>query len=71
MLDSYGTTELEIAIEDALKREVPHPNAVRLNLEKRREERKQLPPVNIDLPNDNRVRDLVVRPHKLNDYDQL
>jgi hypothetical protein len=71
LLDSYGTTELEIAIEDALKREVPHPNAVRLNLEKRREERKQLPPVNIDLPNDNRVRDLVVRPHKLNDYDQL
>jgi len=44
---------------------------VRLSLEKRREERQQLPPVNLDLPRDARVRELVVRPHKLDSYDQL
>jgi transposase len=71
LLDRYGASELEAAIHEALLRNVPHPNAVRMNLEKRREERNQLPPVNIDLPNDKRVRELVIRPHQLNDYDQL
>lgn len=63
--------ELEIAIKEALLRKVPHPNAVRFNLEKHREERQQLPPVNLDLPNDARIRELIVRPHKLGNYDQL
>jgi hypothetical protein len=71
LLDGYGALELEIAINEALVRGVPHPNAVRLCLEKRREDRKQLPPVTLDLPNDKRVRDLVVRPHDLRSYDQL
>jgi transposase len=70
-LDSYGASELAAAIDEALLRKVPHPNAVRLSLEKRREERQQLPPINLDLPNDTRVRDLAVRPHDLNTYDQL
>lgn len=71
LLDDYGTAELEIAINEALARDVPHPNAVRLCLEKRRENRNQLPPVTLDLPDDKRVRDLVVRPHDLGSYDQL
>lgn len=71
LLDSYGATELEMAIAEALKREVPHPNVVRLCLEKRREERHQLPPVHLDLPNDKRIRELSVLPHNLNTYDQL
>ncbi len=71
LLDRYGATELEIAISDSLQRDVPHPNAVRLILEKRRDERNQLPPVHIDLPDDDRVRNLVVRPHNLSDYDKL
>jgi len=70
-LDSYGAAELEIAIGEALKRGVPHPNAVRLSLEKRREERHQPPPINLDLPNDARVREVIVIPHNLNSYDQL
>ena len=32
LLDGYGAAELEVAIEEALKRGVPHPNAVRLSL---------------------------------------
>lgn len=71
LLDRYGGAELERAIEDALKRDVPHPNAVHLALERRREERLQLPPINLDLPKDSRVRDIVVRQHKLENYDQL
>jgi transposase len=71
LLDSYGAAELEAAIGEALLKDVPHPNAVRLSLEKRRKEHHQLPPINLDLPADKRVRDLIVRPHNLNDYDQL
>ena len=69
LLDRYGVAALEIAINEALERDVPHPNAVRLSLEKRREAQQQLPPVLLDLPNDPRVRDLVVRPHRLGSYD--
>ena len=71
MLDRYGAAELEAAIAEALARAVPHPNAVRLSLERRREQREQAPPLAVALPDDQRVRDLVVRPHKLDDYDQL
>jgi len=71
LLDGYGAAEMELAINEALSRDVPHPNAVLLSLEKRREASSQPPPVSVALPNDKRVRDLVVRPHNLNDYDIL
>jgi len=71
LLDRYGAAELEAGIAEALLRGVPHPNAVRLALERRREQRDQPPPLPIALPADKRVRDLVVCPHKLDDYDQL
>jgi hypothetical protein len=71
LLERYGAAELEAAIAEALAREVPHPNAVRLALERKREQRDQPPPLPIALPADKRVRDLVVSPHKLDDYDQL
>ena len=71
LLDHYGAAELEVAIAEALTRGVPHPNAVRLSLERRREQREQAPPLAITLPEDPRVRELVVRPPKLDDYDQL
>jgi transposase len=71
LLERYGAAELEAAITEALARDVPHPNAVRLTLQRRREQRDQPPPLPITLPADKRVRDLVVCPHKLDDYDQL
>jgi transposase len=71
LLDSYGSIELDAAILEALSHNVPHPNAVRISLEKRREQRQQLPPIILNLPNDERVRGLVVRPHNLKDYDQI
>lgn len=71
LLDRYGAVELQAAITEALARGVPHPNAVRLSLERRREQREQAPPLAVALPEDTRVRTLVVRPHDLDDYDQL
>jgi hypothetical protein len=71
LLDAYGTRELQAAIAEALERGVPHPNAVRLGLERRREQRDQPPPLPLSLPDDPRVRNQVVRPQALADYDQL
>jgi transposase len=71
LLDRYGAADLEAAIGEAIARGVPHPNAVRLALERLREQRDQPPALAIALPADKRVRDLVVRPHKLDNYDQL
>jgi transposase len=71
LLDRYGAGELERAIAEALGQGVCHPHAVRHVLERRRRERDQPPPVPVELPDDPRVRDLVVRPHALDGYDKL
>ena len=50
---------------------MPHPNAVRLALERQRDDHGQAPPVAMILPEHVRARDKVVRPHSLDTYDQL
>ncbi|MEW6253329.1 MAG: IS21 family transposase, partial [Planctomycetota bacterium] len=69
LLDQWGATELEAAVSEALARGVPHSHAVRQALERRREQRELPPPLSVPLPDDPRVKDLVVRPHDLGDYD--
>ncbi len=69
LLDSWGPAELEIAVREALDRGSPHPHTVRLILEQRRRKRELPPPTPVELPDDPRVRNLVVRPHALADYD--
>ena len=71
LLDRYGAAELQAAIGEALARGVPHPNAVRLALEQRREQRQAPPPVAVDLPANIKARDAHVTPHRLEAYDQL
>jgi hypothetical protein len=71
LLDRYGAADLQAAIREALERDVPHPNAVRLALERRREQRGEAPPIAIDLPPNVRARDAPVQPHALETYDQL
>ena len=71
LLDEYGAAELETAIGGALKRGVPHPNAVRLSLARRREARDQPPSIPVDLPKNPRLRDIAVRDHDLGGYDGL
>jgi transposase len=71
LLARYGAAELNAAIIEALARDVPHPNAVRLVLERRREERHEPPPVAVTLPEHLRAKDQLVRPHDLAAYDKL
>jgi hypothetical protein len=71
LLERYGASQLDAAIIEALERGVPHPNAVRLALERRRDDRRQDPPVTLTLPAHVRARDKAVRAHSLETYDQL
>jgi hypothetical protein len=71
LLDDYGAAELERAIAEALKNGVPHPNSVRQVLERRREQRDQLPPLVLTLPDNDKARNIVVRAASLARYDQL
>jgi transposase len=71
LLARYGAAELEVAIVEALARDVPHPNAVRLVLERRREERREPPPTAVILPAHVKAKDRPVRPHNLDAYDKL
>ena len=71
LLERYGASQLDAAIIEALERDVPHPNAVRLALERRRDDRQQAPPVALTLPAHVQARDKAVRAHSLETYDQL
>jgi transposase len=71
LLERYGAAALQDAILEALVRDVPHPNAVRLALERQREQIGGEPPVAIVMPAHVRERDAPVRPHALETYDQL
>ena len=62
---------MQAAILEALQRDVPHPNAVRLALARRREQRGEPPPVGVALPAHLQARDTTVQPHALETYDQL
>lgn len=69
LLDEHGRDELATAVAEALAAGSPHPETVRLILDRRRHARHQPPPLPVTLPDDPKVRDLVVTPHDLADYD--
>ena len=71
LIERYGAAEVQTAVLTALARGVPHPHAVHLALEVQREARNQPPPVAVCLPAHVAERDTVVKPHKLDSYDQL
>jgi len=71
LLDAYGAGELQRAITEALANGVPHPNAVRQVLERRREQRNRPPPLPLTLADNDKARQVVVRPASLADYDRL
>jgi len=71
LLERYGAAELQAAIPEALARGVPHPNAVRLALERRREQRGEAPPTAITMPAHVQARDVPLPPHDLQTYDRL
>jgi transposase len=71
LLDRYGAAALQAAITEALASDVPHPNAVRLALERARERRGQPAPVALVLSEHVARRDAPVRSHALAAYDRL
>jgi len=71
LLDDYGAEELRAAVAEAVAREAFGAGSVAHILEQRRRARRLAPPVRVELPNDPRVRDLRIPPHRLEDYDAL
>jgi len=71
LLDEFGSRELEVAVVEALEAGSPHPATVRLILDRRRHAACERPPVAITLPDDDSIRNLVVKPHNLADYDRI
>ena len=71
LLERYGAAALQPAIAEALSRGVPHPNAVRLALERAREQQGLPPPVALCLSEQAARRDAPVRAHALADYDLI
>jgi hypothetical protein len=71
LLDRYGAKPMQAAVIEALARDVPHPNAVRLALERAREATQAPPPVDTTLSERARLLDVTVRPHALDAYDAL
>ena len=70
LLDRYGARAVEAALAEALQRGVPHPNAVRLALERARQAAGTPPPVALVLPEHVARRDAPVRAHDLSSYDR-
>jgi transposase len=71
LLDRYGAAELDAAIGEAHERNAFAAQSVAHILDQRARARGIAPPVDVVLPDDPRVRDLVVTPHSLERYDQL
>jgi len=67
----YPVAELSKAVTEALEYDVPHPNTVRLILERKRREQQQPAPSVVTLPEHLQRRDVLVTPHALDRYDQL
>ncbi|MER8970634.1 hypothetical protein NKI25_34450 [Mesorhizobium sp. M0808] len=73
LLEHYGANELQTGILEVLALEgpAPHPNAVQLILERRRERRRQPPLLHVALPQHVQDKDSPVRPARLDIYDRL
>lgn len=71
LLDRHGPGELEAALAEAAGAGVGHLGAVKHVLDRRREERGLPTPVPVPLPDDPKVRDIVVTPHALSRYDAI
>jgi len=71
LLDLYGAGALDLALGEALSANSAHLQAVRQILEQQQHARQHDPPLPVALPDDPRVRDIVVHPHDPATYDRL
>jgi len=70
LLDQYGAPALQASILEAISRDVPHPNAVRLALERARERTGRPAPLALTLPEHVARRDAPMRTPSLASYDR-
>jgi transposase len=71
LLDAFGAVELAFAVDEAMAMDAPHVAAVRQILDRRRRDAGRSVPVAVVLPDDPRVRNVVVRRPSLDAYDAL
>jgi transposase len=71
LLDRHGREAMAEAVAEAIEKGSPHPNSVRHVIERNAKAKEVAPAVPVALPDDPRVRDLVVNPHQLTNYDQI
>jgi len=71
LLEEFGAARLEQAIREAIDKDIPHHHAVRQILERQRRAEGRSPALPVELPDDPRVRELTIRPHTLEGYDEL
>jgi len=71
MLDEYGTDELTMAVNTALERGTFATSSLAHLLDVERRKKNLKPLVPLALPNDPRVRELRITPHKWENYDDL
>lgn len=71
LLDTYGATDLDAAIAEAHRRDAFAAQSVAHILDQQARARGAPAPIEVVLPDDPRVRDLVVTPHALDRYDHL
>jgi hypothetical protein len=69
LLDQYGAASLQAGLQEAIARDVPHPNAVRVALERARERAGSPPPLALALPEHVARRDAPMRTQSLAAYD--
>jgi transposase len=71
LLDQYGAAALEAALADTIHRGALHAASIAHRRAQRAGARHTPPPLAVVLPDDPRVRDLRVTPHRLSPYDAL
>ena len=71
LLEIYPCKDVNNVMQEALANNVPHPNAVRTLLEKAAEAAQKTPRTRVELPDDERIKNMSIRPHDLSNYDDL
>ncbi|HET9736470.1 MAG TPA: IS21 family transposase [Burkholderiales bacterium] len=71
LLDEYGAGELRTVVDEALARDTPRLSSVSFLLGRRRRAAKTRPPLPVDLSRRPDLKDLYVKPHLAEIYDEL
>lgn len=71
LLDDYGAEELRLAVEEAITRQTPRVGSVAYILGQRRRRSQRRPALPVDLSRRPDLKDLYVKPHASETYDEL